>query len=300
MRNALETRDLDYLLAVEEQGSIGRAADLLGITQPALTKAIKRIETHLGLPLFERTSKGMKTLDAGKAFLARARRIQLEYGDAIMEMHAMKTGEQGVLRLGFSPSIPSSMMMGPCRQLLRERPVARFVFRQRLARDLLDLLQAGELDMVIAPIPCELAEELDALNLYNDRLWIVADEDHSLHKLQALSLRDLSSQEWILPARHILVRKLIDSAFVEQGLPPPALRVETDFGTASILQLIRGTSLLSVTGMNWSSTLTGLRPLNIPTEELNLKRRIGVIHRAGAYMSPLAKRLIELFQAHVA
>src|SRR5690606_15442179 len=117
----METRDLDYLLAVEDQGSVGRAADFLGITQPALTKAIQRIEAQIGLPLFERTAKGMRPLEAGRAFLARARRIQLEYGDAVTEMRAMKTGEQGVLRLGVSPSIPNSMI-GLCRQLLRERP----------------------------------------------------------------------------------------------------------------------------------------------------------------------------------
>ncbi len=56
----METRDLDYVLAVGTHGGIGRAADALGMTQPALTKAIQRVEAQLGVSLFERTALGMR------------------------------------------------------------------------------------------------------------------------------------------------------------------------------------------------------------------------------------------------
>lgn len=296
----METRDLDYLLAVSAHGSVGQAAEMLGITQPALTKAIQRIEMQLGMPLFERTSRGMKPLQAGHAFIARARRIQLEYEDALKEMQGIRTGEQGILRLGYSPSVPNSLLVGACRQLLRERPVARLRMRQKMARDLLDSLLAGDLDLILAPIPRKLPENLSAHELFSDRIWIVADEEHPLHRLPELSLAALAGQEWVLPAPHILLRQQIDSAFLAQGLPAPTVRVDLDFSRVSVFQLIKGTNMLGLISMDLGDKAKGLRPLHVAAHELDLRRRIGVMHRSGAYLSPLAHRLMELFREQVA
>ena len=120
----METRDLDYVLAVGTHGGIGRAAEALGMTQPALTKAIQRVEAQLGVPLFERSALGMRVTQAGTVFLERARRIRLEYEDALKEMRGIQTGEQGLLRLGYSPSMPNALVLGACRQLIRERTCA--------------------------------------------------------------------------------------------------------------------------------------------------------------------------------
>ncbi|HBO80045.1 MAG TPA: LysR family transcriptional regulator, partial [Cupriavidus sp.] len=133
----METRDLEYVLAVEAHGGIGRAAEALDMTQPALTKAVQRVEAQLGVPLFERTTLGMRVTQAGAVFLERARRIRLEYEDAIKEMRGIQTGEQGMLRLGYSPSMPNALVLGACRQLIRERPVARLRLTMRVARELM-------------------------------------------------------------------------------------------------------------------------------------------------------------------
>ena len=71
----METRDLGYVLAVEEHGGVGKAAEALGMSQPALTKAIQRVEAQAGLVLFQRTANGVAPTQAGSLFLARARRI---------------------------------------------------------------------------------------------------------------------------------------------------------------------------------------------------------------------------------
>ena len=102
-------------------GSIGRAAEALGLSQPALTKALQRVEAQAGLPLFERSANGMRPTQAGARFLERARRIQLEYDDALQEMQGIRTGQLGMLRLGYSPSI-QALVLDACRQLLREAP----------------------------------------------------------------------------------------------------------------------------------------------------------------------------------
>ena len=98
----MNLNDIDYLVAVAEHRHVGRAAETLGLTQSALTRALARLESLAGLPLFERHPKGVIPTEAGLAFLRRARRIQLEYDDTLSELHQMKTGELGILR-GHAP-----------------------------------------------------------------------------------------------------------------------------------------------------------------------------------------------------
>ncbi|MFM0401711.1 LysR family transcriptional regulator [Paraburkholderia aspalathi] len=292
----METRDLDYLLAVEEHGGIGKAAEALGMSQPALTKAIQRVEAQTGLALFQRTANGVAPTQAGSLFLARARRIALEYEDALKEMHAIRSGEQGVLSLGYSPTVPAALVLGACRQLLKERPAARLRLRRRLARDLVDLLVAGELDLIVAPEPKPDANELSFVELFRDSLSVLADESHPLHLKRNLRLADLADQEWLLPGPTIPLRQQVDAAFARQGLDLPKLRVETDFGSTSLLHLLRGTAMLCVAGTESFDTLEGLRALNLDTSELDLRRHIGVVFRKETYHSPLAQRAMALLQ----
>ncbi|MFM0010193.1 LysR family transcriptional regulator [Paraburkholderia sediminicola] len=292
----METRDLDYLLAVEEHGGIGKAAEALGMSQPALTKAIQRVEAQTGLALFQRTANGVAPTQAGSLFLARARRIALEYEDALKEMHAIRSGEQGVLSLGYSPTVPAALVLGACRQLLKERPAARLRLRRRLARDLVDLLVAGELDLIVAPESNRDADELSFVELFRDSLSVLADDSHPLHRKRNLRLADLAEQEWLLPGPTIVVRQQVDAAFIRQGLAAPKLRVETDFGSTSLLHLLRGTTMLCVAGTESFDALEGLRALNLDTNELDLRRHIGVVFRKGAYLSPLAQRAMALLK----
>ena len=293
----METRDLGYVLAVEEHGGVGKAAEALGMSQPALTKAIQRVEAQAGLVLFQRTANGVAPTQAGSLFLARARRIALEYEDALKEMHAIRSGEQGMLSLGYSPTVPAALVMGACRQLLKERPAARLRLRRRLARDLVDLLVAGELDLIVAPEPKPDAEGLSFIELFRDSLSVLADESHPLHLRRDLRLADLADQEWLLPGPTIPLRQQVDAAFARQGLDLPKLRVETDFGSSSLLHLLRGTAMLCVAGTESFDALEGLRALNLDTNELDLRRHIGVVVRREAYLSPLAQRAMTLLQA---
>ncbi len=120
------------------------------------------------------------------------------------------------------------------------------------------------------------------------------------NRKRALTLADLADQEWLLPETTIPVRHRIDDAFRARGLPAPRLRVETDFGNTSLLQLLRGTSLLCVGGADALGQVTGLRALDLRAGELELDRRIGAMHRAGAYVPPLAQRMIALLQESAA
>lgn len=214
----------------------------------------------------------------------------------MQEMRAIQGGEQGMVRIGYSPTVPNALVLGACRQLIRERPAAKLQLRCRLARELLDLLAAGELDLVVAPAPTRPDIAIATVEPFRDRLSVLADETHPLQRKRGLTLAD---QEWLLPDTTIPVRRQIDDAFRAQGLPSPRLRVETDFGSTSLLHLLRGTPLLCVGGTEALDQLNGLRVLDLRAGELELRRRIAAMHRADAYVPPLTQRMIALLQARV-
>lgn len=290
----MQIADLDYLLAVARGGSISRAADLLDISQPALTKAVRRIEADAGLRLFERTAKGVVPTEAGQAFIRRAARISLEYEDAMREMRQMRSGDLGVLRLGFSRTVNEQMVFEVCKTLLRERPAARFELRERLSGELLPMLRAGEIDLVLAPLPKGETTDMAFVPLYDDHLYIVAAHDHPLRRKSSVHLHHLADAEWVLPSRDTKIRQKLDDIFRHHGIGGPRIRVETDFGNISTYRLIQGTHLLSICGDETLGKLkpSGLEPL--PVAGVDFGRSIGIMYRPDAYLSPLAQREIEL------
>ena len=295
----METRDIEYVLAVNTYGSIGRAAEVLGLSQPALSKAIQRIEALTRLPLFERTSLGMTPTQAGLIFAGRAKRIRLEYEDAMKEMRALKSGEQGILRIGYTPSIPTGPIVSASRQLMRERPVAQLRVSRRFARELVDMVTEGSLDLAIVPLPETHLADFHVWKLFSDRLAVMADESHPLHRCRNLTLNDMVNQEWLLPGSQFTLRRQIEDAFCQKGLRQPTLRIEVDFGGIFLFDLIRESRVLSVAGAESSGAIHGFRPLDLRQDELDLRRNVGIIARAGAYLSPLAERMTALLEEHV-
>lgn len=129
-----------------------------------------------------------------------------------------------------------------------------------------------------------------------DRLFAVADAAHPLVRKRNVSLQDLAQEEWVRPPERILLRQQIEGAFHAQGLPSPRLRVEIDSNRNAMLGLVHGSRCLSVCGQDTLEQLGWLRPLDIPAGKLDLRRRIGVLHRTGAYLTPVVCRLIEILE----
>ncbi|QGZ65571.1 LysR family transcriptional regulator [Paraburkholderia acidisoli] len=293
----METRDLEYLLEVERCGGVGKAAEALSMSQPALTKAIKRIEAEVGVPLFMRNPTGVALTPYGKAFIERARRITLDFDDALKELAAIHSGELGVLRVGYSPSIPDTLILRSCRRLLNERPAAKLRLRRNIATDLFRQISAGELDLAIAPAPAVSIEYFETTPLFNDRLYLMADKNHSLGEKSSVKLKDLLGQEWLLPGSNAAIRQLVSSAFKRQGLPEPSIRVQTDFAIPALLELVRGSQMLCIAGHDPENPQRGVIHLPLADTELDLKREVCAIHRSGGFVSPLATRLIDILRS---
>ena len=290
--------DIEYLVTVAQHGNIGRAADALGLTQPAVTRAVARLEALAGQRLFVRQPKGVTPTPAGEALLRRALRIRIEYDDAVRELQQMKSGQTGLLRVGYTPTADEALVVGAIRQLLVERPAARLRLVEDLMPALVEQLLDGRLDLIVGPRPPGSDAAVVFAPLYDDCLRVVADQQHPLAQGGAVHWADVAAEPWLLPAPHNRLRQMLDQRTAAAGLPPLNVRVETHAVSAGQFHMLLGTRLLSLGRAEAEPALRRAGLGLLAVADLELAREVGCSHRAGAYVSPLSERLLDLLQAH--
>jgi DNA-binding transcriptional LysR family regulator len=292
----LRLDDIDYFLAVAEHGQVRRAADVLGLSQPALTKGLQRLEKELGFPLFERGSRGMTLTPVAEQFRQRTQTLRASLADAIKEAADLHLGAMGLLRVGVSPLYAQQLFVPACLRLHQQRPAARLRVNINLNDALIAALRLGDLDLTINAVPRVLPDDLDALPLMSDDLCMVVREGHPLLSRRRVRLQDLADAQWMLPGPGVAGRRGVEARLAEAGLPPPRVAVEVSNTAAPLSRLLAHSDLVAI--MSEASLAgqggEGLTPL--PFAEARFTRAIGVVTRKGHALSPLAKRFLEILQ----
>src|SRR5262245_43545308 len=118
----LGLRDMEYFAAVAEHGHVGRAAEALGLSQPALSKSLRRLEHSLRAKLVKRTPKGVDLTSVGAALSERLRGLRLSLEDIAREADDLSQGRAGHLRVGAAESTVINLLPAACAALLRQAP----------------------------------------------------------------------------------------------------------------------------------------------------------------------------------
>ena len=117
----MELRDIEYFEEIAEQRHLGRAAERLGLSQPALSKSLRRLEEAMQVKLFDRNAKGLELTAEGSLLLARARDLRLSLRNVAREVSELSEGRAGHLRIGVGPTIPTPANFQLSRQTVDRR-----------------------------------------------------------------------------------------------------------------------------------------------------------------------------------
>lgn len=142
-------RQLEYFLAVAENGGFIRAAESLSISQTAVTKQVQLLERSLGCQLFDRSGKAARLTDAGRFFVGQARQALAALDKAEDNMRAHLAGERGTLRLGFITYMDQDLLVRVFSGYSRLHPNVRLSFLSSSSRALCQMVREGELDAYI-------------------------------------------------------------------------------------------------------------------------------------------------------
>ncbi|MFC4274148.1 LysR family transcriptional regulator [Achromobacter aloeverae] len=288
-------RDLSYFLAVVAHGHLGRAASACAVTQPALSKSLKRLEDETGLALFDRSARAVRPTAAGLAFAEHARKVVEQYEDAIRHAQALSAGDTGLLRVGSTAATMDTAVLPALEVLLPERPGLRVTLTMGVADELHDLLEQGALDVVVAPMERAVPAALRQQPVGRDDLRVVARRGHPLLAQAPASLELLAAARWILPKRTSLLRQQLDAAYAAAALAPPTPVLEVDFVSAGALKLVAGGDWLTVAPAALLEDASGVMALPA-SPPLPLRREVALLARRSAAWSPPMKAMREALQ----
>ncbi|HLT02020.1 MAG TPA: LysR substrate-binding domain-containing protein [Geminicoccaceae bacterium] len=294
----MDLRAIEYFAAVAECGTVRGAAARLGITQPALTKAIRRLEDEVGAVLFDRQARGVTLTAYGRTLLRHARNLQASLKEARDEMAALRAGIAGRIRIGAGPSWEQSVLPQAITRFREARPGVQIYVLGGVDAALKAQLRAGDLDFVLAATPDapQLEPDLDWRPLIADDYRVIAAAHHPLHARRNTALADLLDYPWILPGAATQMAQRLRIMFRAHGLPPPEPVIETDIVSLK-LALMRDSDFL---GFHAAAHLRAIdpgqfRPIDVPGG--TWRRAAGIITLRRNEPSAAAAALIDIIEA---
>lgn len=215
----MDWRQLEYFRTVARLQHVTRAAERLGMTQPALSRAMTRLERELGLPLFQRTGRSIRLTRYGAAFLPRVERALTEVEEGRRELADLSGAAAGVVALGFLRTLGAEYVPQLVRRYRAGHPDVRFTFSQDNGSVLERELEAGELDLCFMPVPVD-NPRLEVRHVADQELVLIVPPDHALAGRRSVRLRDVAEEPFVSFKAGHAMRKVVDDLCAAAGFAP--------------------------------------------------------------------------------
>ena len=297
---SMDPRDIEYFAVVAQHGHLGRAAEALGLGQPALSMSLRRLEKSAQAKLVKRTPKGVELTAVGAALLSHVSKLRLARDDLAREVADLAQGRAGHLRIGASPSNADVCLPEACSTLLMEAPKVTLNVCVLDNDALLPALRKGELDIALTHTRQLAQPDLTLERFREDEFIVYCASSHRLARRKSVTLDDLAQERWSAATSATGAfgpLLLLRQAFEERGLPAPRITLVSDL-VMFRLRAVAGSDLLGVAvkgNVHAAANRLGLKIL--PVRGLNWVRPVAVAYRKDAYLSPAARRFIEILKA---
>jgi DNA-binding transcriptional LysR family regulator len=275
----MDIKPLRYFLAIAKNASFTRAAEQLNVAQPAVSMAIKKLETELGLTLLHRADRKISLTDEGKRLLLHAEKIIQATDDALLEMNELRGLNQGEVRVGI-PSMLGSYYFPPILMAFRHRhPTINLKVIEGGTWQLQKMLEDGELDLSVI-VAETLPEGLETHRLLKEEMRVTVAKDHPFSQLESITPDAFFDEELVMFKEGYFHRRVVDRLAREAG-KSPKIGFETNLIPLikSITQQGFGVSTLLSMVVEGDDQLIS-RPFNPP-----IWLDLGIAWRKGAYLS---------------
>ena len=294
LRSNLKLRHLQLVVALDQFRHLGRTAEFLSVSQPAVSRMLSEVETMLELTLFDRSTRGTEPTASGQAIVRFARSVLAEYERTRDEIAAEASGVAGRTRVGSMVVAMPVLLAGAVRLLKERSTLATVLVEEGDLTHLLPKLRLGELDLFVGRLePGYAAPDLVTEPLFNEPMVVVVQRGHALTRRAAPDWHDLAALPCVLPPPWASLRVKIEQTFYRHGLHPPTDVIET----ASFLALTTFVQTRGAVGFlarsvarhyaqeGWLAVLPIAVPFELPP--------IGLITLRGRRLTPGAEQLME-------
>ena len=294
LRSNLKLRHLQMLVALDQFRHLGRAAEFLSITQPAVSKTLAEIESMFGLPLFERSTRGTEPTAAGASVVRFARSVLAGFDRTRDEIAAEASGAIGRTSVGAMVAA-TPVLLAPAVERLKARSSRTTVLIDEgdLTR-LLPKLRLGELDLFVGRLePGYASPDLETEALYDDPMAAVVHPGHALAGQRKVQWAHIAAQPCVMPPPWASLRVKLEQQFFAEGLRPPADIVESASFLAQITFLQRRGAVAfmarSVAAHFAQQGMVAVLDVPVPVD----LPPVGLITLRGQRMTPVTGLLVE-------
>ncbi len=290
----MEIQQLKYFKTVASMQHMTRAAEVLMISQPALSKSISNIERDLGIPLFNREGRSIYLNRFGEHFLKSVNIILAEFEKVMEEFEDITTPGHGIVSFGFIHTlgmevVPELMAAGH-----KVYPNMQVVLTQGTSSDLLKRLEEGAIDLCLSQKIESRLIDIETIKLWQEELFVIVPISHELAKKDEIYLEEIKNEPFISIKKGNSLRQLVDSYFAEIGVVQNSTFAGEEMHTiAGFVSAGLGVSLIpNVKGLDDYKVkkLRVIYPL--------CNRSVGVSWAKNRYLSPAASEFKQYVLAY--
>jgi DNA-binding transcriptional LysR family regulator len=289
----LELNQLEYFLTIARLQHVTRAAEVLSISQPALSHSIARLEDEIGVPLFERNGRNIQLTRYGQVFAARVEDVLDQLQKGKQEIQELAHPDKGMINLAYLNILGAQVIPSIIGAFHKESPNVRFNLSQGTQSYNLQQLNAGLADLIITS-PREELPGLAWMPLFSYTLSAALPSNHSLSGNKSISIKELASEPFIGLKTTCGLNKVIDTFIRMNNFTPNIVYEAEDLTTvAGFVSSGLGISLLP----NMTSIMTG-NIAWLPIEEPGCKSEVGLQWKKDRYLSPTSKQFGQYIARH--
>ncbi|MGJ7500284.1 LysR family transcriptional regulator [Variovorax sp. ZT5P49] len=297
----LNGRRLAVIASLAEKRNMPAVAREFGITQPAISSALKDLESGLGVTLFNRNARGLSATPAGEIVAFYFKRVLSELRHIGPDIAASEGTLQGRVNVGALPLGRTQILPLAIASLLARHPGLHVTTVESPYDALAASLRSGDIDFILGALrSAGEAKDLQQEPLFEDRISVIARAGHPLARAKRIDFRMLREASWTLSRHGSPSRELLERFFSDARQAPPLPAVET--GDLAVLRglLLESDMLTAISAhqLRYEIRDGSLVVLDFPLEET--RREIGLTQRLGAFPSPGARALMDEIRKVVA
>ncbi|MGQ7843297.1 LysR family transcriptional regulator [Granulosicoccus sp. 3-233] len=263
---------LQQFQAVYKTRNLTTAAQALGISQPALTQAITKLEKLLGVELFDRSTRPLGVTRYGELLVEHANTIERSNTELHKSLEALKSGSGGLLRVGCGPDwIHDILPRAICAQQQRN-PDLRFELTVALNNELHRMLDRDAIDCYFSSISDDfMGTGYSTQILVQERMTVIARHDHPIHREQPRKLKDIADQRWAMTGEETFGRDLMKRLFGDEKVDLPIPMIETN-SVSAMINIVRYSNTLGFLSQTHLNAYPDIRAVSM---EKALPERLG-------------------------
>jgi DNA-binding transcriptional LysR family regulator len=282
--------DLRAFVAASDHGSFRAAAEVLCISQSALSRRIEKLEGALGLRLFERTTRRLELTTAGRGFVHKARHVLNELESALLGTRDLADRLSGEVTIACVPSAVGYFLPPVVKAYHDEYPRIRLRIRDETSAEILTTVARSEADFGLTYIGTQ-EPDIEFQPLIEDPFVLACSREHPLARKRKVRWAELASHDYVAVAQGSGNRMLIDQALANTAqLPRWFCEVQHVPALVSLVEAGVGVGVVPKLGMPRAAHAT---LVSVPLVDPPISRTLGLIKRRGRALSAAAQRFYD-------